>query len=89
MRLQKEVGMAEVILPGTYITVRDEGLISAGAVAAGNIGIVGTAAKGPVNEVCILGSFSEARELFGDADPWPRVLLLMYSSGTPRGAADV
>ena len=86
--------MAEVILPGTYITVRDEGLISAGAVAAGNIGIVGTAAKGPVNEVCILGSFSEAREIFGDADPWPltvdpnkppltlvRALQLIYNNG--------
>src|SRR5262252_232646 len=95
VRLQKEVGMAEVILPGTYITVRDEGLISAGAVAAGNIGIVGTAAKGPVNEVCILGSFSEAREIFGDADPWPltmdpkkdhpltlvRALQLIYNNG--------
>ncbi|HSX79423.1 MAG TPA: phage tail sheath C-terminal domain-containing protein [Candidatus Saccharimonadia bacterium] len=86
--------MAEVIIPGTYITVRDEGLISAGAVAAGNIGIVGTAAKGPVDEVCILGSFSEARELFGDADPWPltmdsqkhpltlvRALQLIYNNG--------
>ena len=86
--------MVEVILPGTYITVRDEGLISAGAVAAGNIGIVGTAAKGPVNTVCILGSFSEAREMFGDADPWPltmdpqkppltlvRALQLVYNNG--------
>jgi hypothetical protein len=94
MGWQKEVGMAEVILPGTYITVRDEGLISAGAVAAGNIGIVGTAAKGPVNTVCILGSFSEAREMFGDADPWPltvdpqkppltlvRALQLIYNNG--------
>lgn len=62
--------MAEIILPGTYITVRDEGLISAGRVATGNIGIVGTAAKGPVNQVVTLGSFSEAREIFGDSDEW-------------------
>ncbi len=62
--------MAEVILPGTYITVRDEGLISAGRVSTGNIGIVGTASKGPVNEVITLGSFSEAREFFGDSDDW-------------------
>lgn len=62
--------MAEMILPGTYITVRDEGLISAGRVATGNIGVVGTAAAGPVNEVKILGSFTEASQLFGASDPW-------------------
>jgi len=83
--------MAEVILPGTYITVRDEGLISVGGVVTGNIGIVGTAAKGPVNTVQILGSFTEAREIFGDADPWQggtqneltlvRALELVYNNG--------
>jgi len=62
--------MPEIILPGTYITVRDEGLITAGRVVTGNIGLVGTAAKGPINEVKIIGSFTEAKELFGDADPW-------------------
>lgn len=62
--------MAEVILPGTYVTVRDDALISAGRVASGNIGIVGTAAKGPINEFQIIGSFSEAREVFGDKDAW-------------------
>jgi len=62
--------MAEAILPGTYITVRDEGLISAGSVVSGNIGIVGTASKGPVDTVKIIGSFSEAQEIFGESDPW-------------------
>jgi len=62
--------MAEIILPGTYVTVRDEGLISAGRVVTGNIGIVGTASKGPIDNVQILGSFSEAREVFGDSDAW-------------------
>lgn len=62
--------MPEIILPGTYITVRDEGLITAGRVVTGNIGLVGTAAKGPLNQVKIIGSFTEAKELFGDADPW-------------------
>ena len=57
-----------MILPGTYIEVRDEGLITAGAVATGNIGIVGTASKGPVNEVQLLGSLSEAEEIFGHKD---------------------
>jgi hypothetical protein len=62
--------MAEVILPGTYITVRDEALITAGRVSTGNIGIVGTANKGPVGKVTILSSFTEAREAFGNADAW-------------------
>lgn len=62
--------MAEVILPGTYVTVKDEGLISAGRVTTGNIGIVGTAEKGPLNDVQIIGSFSEAKEIYGEADEW-------------------
>ena len=83
--------MAEVILPGTYITVRDEGLISAGAVASSYIGIVGTAEKGPINEVQIIGSFTEAQEIFGKADLWlggskvkltlVRALELIYNNG--------
>ncbi len=64
--------MAEIILPGTYIKVFDEGLISSGAVASGNIGIVGTANKGPVSDVQIISSFSEAREIFGDAGEWDK-----------------
>ena len=62
--------MAEIILPGTYITVRDEALISAGRVVSGNIGIVGTAAKGAVDELQIVGSFSEAKSVFGESDSW-------------------
>lgn len=59
--------MAEIILPGTYIKVFDEGLVSAGAVSTGNIGIVGTASKGPLNEVVLISSFAEARAHFGEA----------------------
>lgn len=62
--------MPEVILPGTYVTVRDEGLITAGSVSTGNIGIVGTAAKGPLNVVQIIGSMTEAKAIFGEADAW-------------------
>jgi len=58
--------MPEIILPGTYITVRDEALISAGRVISGNIGVVGTAGQGPEDEVKIIGSFSEAREIYGE-----------------------
>jgi hypothetical protein len=50
--------------------VFDEGLNTAGAVSTGNIGIIGTAEKGPVNEVVILSSFSEARAYFGEAGDW-------------------
>lgn len=62
--------MAEVILPGTYITVRDEALISAGRVSTGAIGIVGTANKGSVGKVTLISSFTEAREAFGQEDAW-------------------
>ena len=80
-----------MILPGTYIEVRDEGLITAGAVATGNIGIIGTASKGPINEIQLLGSLSEAKEIFGDKDEFQgsgnkeltliRALELIYQNG--------
>jgi phage tail sheath protein FI len=78
--------MVEAILPGTYITVRDEGLISAGQVVSGNIGIVGTAAQGPVDEVQILGSFSEAKAIFGEIDSERQLTLIqaleqIYNNG--------
>lgn len=60
--------MAEMILPGTYIEVRPEGLITPGRVTVGNIGIVGTASKGPVGEPVFVGSYLEARSRFGDYD---------------------
>jgi hypothetical protein len=60
--------IAEMVLPGTYIEVRAEGLISAGAISTGNIGIVGTAARGPRNEVRAIGSYAEALDQFGAYD---------------------
>ena len=62
--------MTEMILPGVYIEVRPEGLIVPGAVTVGNLGVAGTASKGPVGVPVILGSYSEARERFGGYDPW-------------------
>lgn len=78
--------MVEVILPGTYVTVRDEALISAGQVVSGNIGIVGTAAKGELDKVQIIGSFSEAREIFGDTQDNDKLTLMraleqIYNNG--------
>src|SRR5215471_2355771 len=60
--------MAEMIIPGTYIDVRAEGLISAGGVATGIVGVVGTASSGPVGVPVTLSSYSDARTLFGLPD---------------------
>lgn len=62
--------MSEMILPGTYIEVRPEGLIVPGRVSVNNVGVVGTAGKGPINSPVILSSYTEARETFGDYDAW-------------------
>jgi hypothetical protein len=60
--------IAEMVLPGTYIEVRSEGLIGVGAIATGNLGIVGTAARGAKGRVVVLGSMAEALDAFGPAD---------------------
>lgn len=67
--------IAEMVIPGTYIEVRAEGLISVGSIATGNIGVVGTAGRGPVGEIVPLGSYSEAIETFGAYDPFDDPLL--------------
>ena len=75
-----------MIIPGTYITVLDEGLISVGAVSVGNVGVVGTATLveeeaeegttpgDAAKRVYTLSSFTEARELF--KPPTPKETLL-------------
>src|SRR5262245_6209001 len=63
--------IGEMILPGTYIDVRAEGLIGVGGISTGNVGIVGTAKRGPVGQVVLLGSYSEALDTFGAYDAWP------------------
>jgi hypothetical protein len=62
--------MAETILPGVYIDVRPEGLISPGQVTIGNLGVVGTASKGRLGVPVVLSSFAEAKETFGPYDAW-------------------
>jgi Phage tail sheath C-terminal domain/Phage tail sheath protein subtilisin-like domain len=64
--------MAEMVIPGTYIDVRAEGLISAGRVSVGIVGVVGTARRGPVGEPVTLSGLSNARDLFGLSDPFDR-----------------
>jgi hypothetical protein len=85
--------MAEMIIPGTYVTVRSEGLISAGRIATGIVGIVGTAMSGPVGEPVTLAGFAAARDLFGRPDDFQqpedgahpltlvRSLELLYGNG--------
>ena len=63
--------IGEMIIPGTYIEVRAEGLIGVGGISTGNIGVVGTANRGPLEEVVILGSYAEALQTFGRYDAWP------------------
>lgn len=84
--------MSEMILPGVYIEVRPEALISGGQITVGNIGIVGTARKGKPNEAVLLSSYANAVEAFGGYDaydpsaPSPpltlvRALQLAYNNG--------
>jgi Phage tail sheath protein subtilisin-like domain/Phage tail sheath C-terminal domain len=63
--------ITEMIIPGTYIEVRAEGLIGVTGIATGNVGVVGTASKGPVGgPATILSSFADARQIFGNYDGW-------------------
>jgi Phage tail sheath protein subtilisin-like domain/Phage tail sheath C-terminal domain len=62
--------MAETVLPGVSIEVRDEGLIVPTAITVGNLGVVGTASKGPVDQPVTLASYAEARARFGEYDLW-------------------
>ena len=62
--------MTEMILPGVYIEVRPEGLITPGRVTVGNLGVVGTAGKGPVGSPTLLSNYVEARQVFGAYDAW-------------------
>jgi len=64
--------MTEMVVPGTYIQVRTEGLISAGRVATGIVGVVGTAANGPIGTPVTLSGFADARERFGFPDVFNR-----------------
>src|SRR5215472_9989789 len=59
---------ATMILPGVYIDVQSEGLIAPGQVTVGNLGVVGTAAKGQLNQPILLSSYNDALAFFGSYD---------------------
>jgi len=83
--------ITETILPGTYIEVRAEGLLTIGAIATGNVGIVGTAERGG-DAVMILSSYEDGRAAFGETGGWDpslndgnlslvRALKLLFDNG--------
>lgn len=58
---------ANLVLPGTYIRVRSEGLIGLRGISAGNIGIVGETAAAQAGVSVVLSSQAEAEAAFGPA----------------------
>lgn len=87
--------ITEMVLPGVYIEVRPEGLIGVGGIVTGRIGIVGTAARGPLNEAVSLSSYPQAKEFFGPYDAWnnggttPLTLVRALEQAFTNGATDV
>lgn len=63
--------ITETILPGTYIQVNTEGLLTIGAIATGNVGLIGTAEMGS-DTIQVVSSFEEGRARFGEVGTWDR-----------------
>jgi hypothetical protein len=64
-----ENAWGETIIPGTFVRVLSEGLISVGGISTGTIGIVGTAASG-VGTTQLLADYASGRTAFGDYDAY-------------------
>lgn len=82
--MAEDFSLSELIIPGTYIRVRPEGLVGVGGIATGNIGIVGTSAQGQ-GSTAILSSYQDAAAAFGGhttADfGYAHALDLLYQAG--------
>lgn len=81
--------LSELAIPGTYIRVSAEGLVTAGAISTGNIGIVGSASSADA-ETHIFSDYASARGEVGDYDAYDegngslnltRGLELVYRNG--------
>ena len=64
---------SEIVVPGVFVRVQAENLITAGGVSSGNIGIVGTAAAADgvtnaLEQTHILSSIADARQLYALSD---------------------
>jgi hypothetical protein len=76
--MAESFSLSEFVVPGVFIRVRAEGLISAGGISSGNIGIVGTAKQAVpkpgdpsnFNRTYTLSDYEQARAIFGDYDPF-------------------
>lgn len=93
-----ESSFAEQIVPGTFIRVQAENLISAGGIAWGNVGIVGTAANADddnnvLGTTQILSSLGDAADLYAPSDAYAggtgtlnlmRSLELLFRNGATR-----
>ena len=84
-----ETSFQEQIIPGTFIRVLSEGLISVGGISSGNIGIVGTASAG-IGETHNLSDYPTAQATFGAYDAYgggagtlnlTRALEVLYRNG--------
>jgi len=84
--MAEDFNLSSLVIPGTYIRVRADALISAGGVSTGNIGIVGTA----VNNVAgteILSDFNTGLATFGAADAThnlTRALEVLFRNGAAK-----
>src|SRR5438445_391372 len=83
--------ITETILPGTYIQVNAEGLLTVGAIATGNVSVIGTAEMG-TDDIHTLSDYGAATALYGGMGEWDpaapddnlalvRVLRLLFDNG--------
>jgi phage tail sheath protein FI len=82
--MAETVTLSELVIPGTFIEVRAEGLITVGGVSTGNIGIVGSSTQG-VGGTHILSDYEGAKNTFGAYAAGElnltRALELLYQNG--------
>ena len=88
--MAEDFNVSSLVVPGTYIRVRAEGLIGVGGIATGNIGIVGTAEMGADQGTVLLADYRDAIDTFGRYDAYNeaagtfnlvRGLELLYANG--------
>jgi phage tail sheath protein FI len=76
--------LSELVIPGTYIRVRAEGLISVGGISTGNIGIVGTSGTG-IGQTFILSDYEGTKAVLGEYGAGEfnitRAVELLYQNG--------